>query len=358
MKWIKKWSFIWIIVVLGVIFLSVSDSWKVMAEPYVQAMSWLAQYQEPGEEAAAVSRYDEGGQTVEGNQKAEDNQKVDGNQRLEAGQIGEGREGDTGSHAAQDGQTGRENPSGTGEEGIGGNPGSGIEFRNPEDVVYVRAEDDYFADALFIGDSRTVGMLEYGGLEEIASFYASTGMTIYKVLEFQVVEVPMDEETSMNGEQASDGGQSMTGGLFGEKRKMTIEEALQKRQFSKIYLMIGINEMGTGTVETFIEKYQEVLERLKELQPDAVIYLQGIMKVTTDRSNQGDYINNAGIEERNAEIAKLADYIRVYYLDVNPLICDETGGMEPTYTSDGVHLKAMYIPIWKEFLKDHTVLLD
>ena len=56
-----------------------------------------------------------------------------------------------------------------------------------------------------------------------------------------------------------------------------------------------------------------------------------------------------GIEARNEEIAKLADDQKIYYLDVNPLICDETGGMVASYTYDGVHLKAQYIPIWLDF---------
>lgn len=201
-------------------------------------------------------------------------------------------------------------------------------------LAFVSVEEEYFADAVFIGDSRTVGLYEYGGLEEIAAFYASTGLTIYKLLDAQIVELP------------------------GQKEKQTIEEALQERHFSKIYLMIGINEMGTGTTDTFMEKYSEVVERIKELQPDAILYLQGIMKVTTQRSEQGDYINNEGIEERNRRISGLTDGEHVFYLDVNPVICDEGGGMEEAYTYDGVHLKAQYVGLWKDFLKSHALVLD
>ncbi len=201
----------------------------------------------------------------------------------------------------------------------------------PREVVYHTVDDSYFADALFIGDSRTVGMYEYGGLEETSTFYASTGLTIYKMFDSKIVAVP------------------------GQKKKITVEEALSEKQFAKIYLMIGINEMGTGTVESFMKAYGEAVQHLQQLQPDAVIYLQAIMKVTTERSGQGDYITNEGIEARNEEIAKLADDEKIFYLDVNPLICDETGGMVASYTYDGVHLKAQYIPIWLDFLKEHAV---
>ena len=72
----------------------------------------------------------------------------------------------------------------------------------------------------------------------------------------------------------------------GQKKKITVEEALSEKQFAKIYLMIGINEMGTGTVESFMKAYGEAVQHLQQLQPDAVIYLQAIMKVTTERSGR------------------------------------------------------------------------
>lgn len=197
-----------------------------------------------------------------------------------------------------------------------------------------RVEDDYFSDALFLGDSRTVGMYEYGELEDIATFYASKGLTIYKLFDAQIVELP------------------------GQKEKITVEEALQHQSFRKIYIMVGINEMGRGTVESFAETYGEAVAHLQELQPEAVIYIQAILKVTAARSDQGDYINNEGIEARNEALSKLADGKKVFYLDPNQAVCDEDGGLVQEYTFDGVHLKAKYIGQWKEFLKDNAVLLD
>lgn len=196
---------------------------------------------------------------------------------------------------------------------------------------FVEVTEDYFADALFIGDSRTVGLKEYSGMEQ-ATFYASTGLTVYKVFTEKIVSVP------------------------GSKQKITIEEALSRRQFGKIYFMIGINEMGRGTVDTFMEEYRKVVAHLQELQPDATIFVQAIMRVTTERSGKGDYINNEGINARNEQIALLADNRKIFYLDVNPLISDETGGMNAGYTFDGVHLKAEYVPIWTDYLAAHGVI--
>ncbi len=292
-----KYSFLGCLLLVGAVFFTWTDNWKIYAEPlqqiYEQVTESVQEHPNPeGEPEAPVT----GEETVSGNLVPAETEMVV-------------PETET---AAEPAQT--QDPQ-----------------EEPKEVVYHTVDDSYFDDAVFIGDSRTVGMYEYGGLEETSTFYASTGLTIYKMFDSAIVSVP------------------------GQKKKITVEEALSEKQFAKIYLMIGINEMGTGTVESFMKAYEEAVQHLQELQPDAVIYLQAIMKVTTERSEQGDYITNEGIEARNEEIAKLADDEKIFYLDVNPLICDETGGMVASYTYDGVHLKAQYIPIWLDFLKEHAV---
>lgn len=204
----------------------------------------------------------------------------------------------------------------------------------PQGPVFQTVEEDYFADAVFIGDSRTVGMYEYSSLRDVSTFYASTGLSVHKLFTTKIVEVP------------------------GQRRKITVEQALTENQFAKVYLMIGINEMGTGTPESFLEKYAECVDKIRELQPDAIIYLQGIMQVTTERSTQGDYITNEGIAVRNEGIKELADDETIFYLEVNEAVCDDSGGMVSEYTHDGVHLKAQYIDLWKEYLKNHAVVKE
>ena len=318
MKWVKKWSYLILLIVTGFCYLTLIDKWQVYAGPLGQLRS----------------SYGDADVQQKADQTPEDGADIAADGDAESG-TQEGEQPQDGEVAADGSSAGEGMPDGaadnteTWQEGQGDVP--------PEDdgaPVYVTVEDDYFSDAVFIGDSRTVGMYEYGGLEDISTFYASTGLTVYKLFSAEIVSLP------------------------GQKKKITVEEALQQNSFAKIYLMIGINEMGTGTVDTFTEKYKEVLQHLQELQPDAIIYIQGIMKVTTERSNQGDYINNEGIDARNLELEKLADNQKIFYLDVNPLVCDETGGMVPDYTFDGVHLKAKYIEIWKNFLKEHAVLSE
>lgn len=322
---------------MGIVFLTATGFWQEAAVPYQKVgdavrtgldtllgedrEKLFERWAEAVEEGENVPEAENGAM---GSISPEEQEKDVSGETEEVAGMESGADGAEGS--AGENSSAEENGTGEGESVDSSEP--------PKPIEFGQVEDEYFADALFIGDSRTVGLYEYAGLENIATFYASTGLTVYKMFDSPIVKVP------------------------GQIQKQTIEEALQEKQFAKIYLMIGINEMGTGTVETFMAKYKEAVEHLKEMQPDAIIYLQAIIKVTTKRSEQGDYINNEGIEARNAEIAKLADGQKVFFLDVNPLICDETGGMNPSYTFDGVHLEARYIPIWKDFLKQNAVVLD
>ena len=292
---LHKYSFLGCLLLAGIVFFTWTDNWQVYTEPLQETYTkgvLLAEQLVEGKWPGISGEQSDATGSVSGNVPGENVQTgdtvSDGNQTDQT--MGTVQSPATGEEAAMPETTGTETQ----------DPAATVPVEEiPQEVVYHTVDDSYFDDAVFIGDSRTVGMYEYGGLEETSTFYASTGLTVYKMFDSAIVSVP------------------------GQKKKITVEEALSEKQFAKIYLMIGINEMGTGTVESFMKAYGEAVQHLQELQPDAVIYLQAIMKVTTERSEQGDYITNEGIEARNAEIAKLADDRKIFFLDVNPLICDE-----------------------------------
>lgn len=229
-----------------------------------------------------------------------------------------------------EGENGQSNHS---EQGMGTKKAEDTEdTQTVESYEFQTVTEDYFDDAVFIGDSRTVGLYEYAGMEERADFFAKISLTIYDVFTEKIVK---DEVAG---------------------RKITVEDALSRKQYGKVYLMLGINELGTGTTESFMKEYKAVVDRLQELQPDAVIFVQGIMRVTGEKNEKDLIFNNTNINEKNAEIAKLADNERIFYIDVNEAVCDEDGNLNEEYTIDEIHLKAKYYGIWKDFLLQHGVV--
>ncbi len=219
------------------------------------------------------------------------------------------------------------------EGSLSGNETAGTESLSGN-AVFCHAEEDYFDDALFIGDSRTVGLFEYGHIEDRAQFYAQTSLMIYEVMENPKAIVKTDDE----------------------RESVTVEEALSEKQFGKIYIMLGLNEMGFGTPESFGKAYGAVISRIRELQPDAVIYIQSIMHVASEKNETDSVYNNANIDLRNRPLMQLADNQNVFYLDINEALCDETGCLVSDWTFDQVHLKAAYYQVWKDYLLDHAVV--
>ena len=199
----------------------------------------------------------------------------------------------------------------------------------PSTYSFTTATDEYFDDACFIGDSRTVGISQYAGIDN-ATFLCQTSLSIY---DYEKPKIKYDG------------------------KKTSIKEVLMQEQFAKIYLMMGINECGTGTSEYFYEHYLAVVEDIRSLQPDALIFIEGNLLVTQSKSNESTSITNERLSERNAMIATIANQRDIFYIDINESSLCENGALVPDYTWDQIHIKAQYYPVWKEFLLQHAIVI-
>lgn len=198
----------------------------------------------------------------------------------------------------------------------------------PSTYSFTAVTEDYFSDAVFIGDSRTVGISEYSGIEN-ATFLCKTSLSIYDYTKPKIIY---------------------------KDKKTSIQEVLQKEKFGKIYLMVGINECSYGTAESFYELYREVVEDIRRLQPEALIFIQGNLLVTQSKSDSNTGITNENIASRNNLIATLANQQDIFYIDINESSLCEDGSLVAEYTWDQVHIKAQYYAVWKNFLLEHAIV--
>lgn len=197
---------------------------------------------------------------------------------------------------------------------------------------YTKVEEDYFKDAAFLGDSRTIGIADYAGLD--ADFYCENGMTIYKLL----------------------GEKGVTYQKTGEK--VNLPQVLQQKKYGKIYIMLGMNELGYRNTGYFQEQYLAVLEQIRKWQPHAIIFIMANLHVSQAKNNIQTEFNNININAKNVAAASLADGVDVFYLDSNPLFTDKDGLLKEDLTFDGVHLYANNYPEWREFLMAHGVVKE
>ncbi len=189
------------------------------------------------------------------------------------------------------------------------------------------ADTAYFDDAVFIGDSRTEGLFLNTGLSNAASL-AHMGLMVDTVFTRPLFNV--------DGE------------------KVPVIDALKTADFSKVYVMLGINETGWIYSSVFVQKYGELIGAIREIKPDAVIYIQAIMPVSQRVSDTHSYIKNAKISEYNQLLQRLAEEKQVYYIDTANAVADADGSLPEDAAPDGIHLARSYCQKWLEYLMAHT----
>ena len=290
----------------------------------------------------------------------------DGNSGTEAGKI-EGIEADTDSKQGQkqDGKTKEPEKSAEVSMEIPASSCSKVvsakdygvadeSYLSPDDTVYntdkeglfapngtyyslQEVDDSYFADALMIGDSRTVGLYEYGDMANVTSFMARESASIYDLFDDdeKLDYTPKGKETT----------------------RRTLKDLLSKAKFKKIYISVGVNELGVPDTKDYYEEFRKVVTKINKLQPDALIYIQGIMHVSKNMSSTDRVYNNRAIVQRNKAIATLANGRNIFYIDMNADLCDENGDLKEEFTGDGIHLKAASCERWHKFLRKNAIVI-
>ena len=188
-------------------------------------------------------------------------------------------------------------------------------------------EDTYFEDVAFLGDSRTEGFKLYSGLKT-GTYYHAVGATVESVFT-KPVDTP-------NGE-------------------LPLLDAMKTADYSKIYIMLGVNELGWSKTETFREQYFKVIERLQTDHPDADLVIQSILPVSSRQDAKGSYVNNERINTYNEILFDLAEETGCFYLNVAEAVVDESNCLRAEWNSDGVHLNIKGCQAWLEYLRTHAI---
>ncbi len=188
--------------------------------------------------------------------------------------------------------------------------------------------DSYFSDAILIGDTR-VQCLDLYGVGNFKTLLYGTSINVNNALSYDC--------------RSSDG----TDGSPNEK--------LQLNRYGKIYLTFGINELGWNNPDTFATNLRQLVEQVQSMQPDAIVYVLGLMPVSENRDGKTEYITNERIKKYNILIQTVATDTGTYYLDCYEGVADEAGYLPSEQTSDGINLLEEGCQVWYNYMKTHTV---
>lgn len=200
-----------------------------------------------------------------------------------------------------------------------------------EPVAFSEAVDEsYFNDAVFIGDSRVAGFDIGHVLENTTrTAYAAVSLDLNKVFTKQVIQ--------------------LDNGNYG-----TVFDALAQHSFGKVYISFGLNELGWGSMEVFEQKYSELIDQVRMLQPNAMIYLLGVYNFSASVNGENSYTTLDYVKRNNASILNVAQQKGVYYIDSNAMLGGSDVFLPEEWSNDGYHLNQYGYNAWVEMLKTHV----
>lgn len=190
-------------------------------------------------------------------------------------------------------------------------------------------DDSYFDSVIFVGDSRTDGFRLYSGLER-GTYFCVTGETVASATDLQ-------------------NWKTETG------KKISLADAVAQAACDKIYLMLGVNELGWNGTDIFREHAENLLQRLKADHPEAEIVIQSLLPVSAEQDAKGTYVNNRRILAYNQVWMELAEENGCDYVNIAEAVTGEDGCLPAEMSFDGVHLNRAGCHAWLDYLRTHSV---
>lgn len=177
---------------------------------------------------------------------------------------------------------------------------------------------EFYNGQVFIGDSIMSGFANYT-LTTNAPEWLNNVVFLSKV--------SWNISSALNGDE----------GIFYQGKTQSLIDAISQIKPNKIFVNLGINEMnGLGSpgysYEKLLNKYSELIAKIKEASPNSKIYVLSITPCTENRETAT--FSNAIIKEFNKEVESNAKTWGVTYLD----LASEFGDvLSSELSTDGVH---------------------
>ena len=207
-------------------------------------------------------------------------------------------------------------------------------YCNPQTPPPVPAEheaagDDYFTDAVFIGDSMMddVEMLD---LFPTANFVCQVGMSL----------------SSVNYKYFR---------IKGSDEHLTVFEAAQNCPHNKIYILLGGNSLDHRPLKTCMQEYADVMDQFIGYFPDSLIYIIA-PPPGTEKAMQEKQLEARRFRDFRDFLLTLAEEKHLYFLDFYSLLLDDQGFMDWRYDcGDGQHPHRGGYVLMENLIRTHTV---
>lgn len=199
---------------------------------------------------------------------------------------------------------------------------------------------NWFDDAVFIGDSVSVGLETYQN-----STKALGKATMLCSVSFNAINALLPVSAT-----------SLHPKYKGVKR--LLEDNVKACGAKNVYIMLGMNGL-TYPVDYTMERTERMVDNILKKNPNVNIIMQSVTPITNNSYLISKYgYSNSRINQFNERIKKLCAKREWYYIDVGSALKDSSGALRTDFCSDnysmGIHVTSKACAAWVEYLKTHV----
>lgn len=133
-----------------------------------------------------------------------------------------------------------------------------------------------------------------------------------------------------------------------------LDEVLESHP-ERIFLMIGINDLGQGKTETeILANIKRIIREVRKKSPESTLYLESLLPVNPDFGMFPDHTDKAEqVIAINTVLRRMAADYGAVYVDLYARFAVDGGKLDPAFTNDGLHLTGPGYRVWKKALEPH-----
>lgn len=121
----------------------------------------------------------------------------------------------------------------------------------------------------------------------------------------------------------------------------------------RVFIMLGMNDLNVTGLEGSVEKYEELIAKIKESCPDAEIHIMSMTYIL--HGKEVGKLENNTIREYNGILQEMAGRNGLGYVNVADALADSNGDLAAEYCSDEfAHQNPAAYDIWVSVLRNYA----
>ena len=190
------------------------------------------------------------------------------------------------------------------------------------------ARKGYLNRCVFLGDSRTVAMVNYGFFNDDAA----------------LAQIGISHPSFANNTFINNAG-----------KEYTLKSYLASHQAPVIYIALGVNGINDPSEDHYKKTFIELIDKVAELSPNSNIVLMSIGPVN-DNGPYKKTVQNSWIEKYNAFLLDTAKDKHIFYLDIAEVLKGSDGQVKSEYNGgDGLHYSNSGCEAIFNYIVEHPV---